>query len=318
MGCLRLTYWQKSLGLKVEKGNLNPLSNSSAGVYRYGFQGQEKDDEIKGSGNSVNYKYRMHDVRTGRFFAVDPLAAKYPYYSSYAFSGNRVIDRVEVGGLYPGLGQLRYAMKSAGISEQKVVGEVKKSMTYAAPIAQDLLIVGAGVGTVLSGGTVPVVIGTIAIIGGGIKLTYDLMGDNSSSDKVQTSVSGWAMVTVNYVVGNEVFSEKTMAITSVVEGVLTLNIKDVRSLQGLKDMKGTAVLADILTVTGIALSIEELSDSGPSTYLYDESQYSKVDKVRVDMHERYEFEKNIENSSEQNTESSSEQNEGGDDDLYVE
>ena len=49
MGCLRLTYWQKSLGLKVEKGNLNPLSNSSAGVYRYGFNGMEKDD----SGNST-------------------------------------------------------------------------------------------------------------------------------------------------------------------------------------------------------------------------------------------------------------------------
>ncbi len=42
--------------------------------YRYGFQGQERDDEIKGNGNSVNYKYRMHDPRLGRFFAVDPLA----------------------------------------------------------------------------------------------------------------------------------------------------------------------------------------------------------------------------------------------------
>jgi len=112
---LRLTYWQKSLGLKVEKGNLNPLSNSSAGVYRYGFQGQEKDDEIKGSGNSVNYKYRMHDSRLGRFFAVDPLAAKYPYNSTYAFSENRLIDGVELEGrevLLIG----KYVTASAGIS----------------------------------------------------------------------------------------------------------------------------------------------------------------------------------------------------------
>jgi RHS repeat-associated protein len=67
--------------------------------YRYGFQGQEKDDEIKGNGNSVNYKYRMHDPRIGRFFAVDPLAAKYPYNSTYAFSENRVIDGIELEGL---------------------------------------------------------------------------------------------------------------------------------------------------------------------------------------------------------------------------
>ncbi|MCJ8288383.1 MAG: hypothetical protein HRT58_00015 [Crocinitomicaceae bacterium] len=57
------------------------------------------DDEVKGKGNSVNYKYRMHDPRIGRFFAVDPLAAKYPHNSSYAFSENMVIHMVELEGL---------------------------------------------------------------------------------------------------------------------------------------------------------------------------------------------------------------------------
>lgn len=71
--------------------------NTSA--YRYGFQGQEKDDEVKGEGNSVNYKYRMHDPRIGRFFAVDPLAPQYPHNSPYAFSENRVIDMFELEGL---------------------------------------------------------------------------------------------------------------------------------------------------------------------------------------------------------------------------
>jgi RHS repeat-associated protein len=67
--------------------------------YRYGFQGQEKDDEIKGGkGNSLNYKYRMHDPRVGRFFAVDPLFKDYPYNSTYAFSENRVMDAVELEG----------------------------------------------------------------------------------------------------------------------------------------------------------------------------------------------------------------------------
>ena len=71
----------------------------SGGGYRYSFQGQEKDDEIKGEGNSINYKYRMHDPRVGRFFAVDPLAPKYPWYTPYQFSGNKLIHMVELEGL---------------------------------------------------------------------------------------------------------------------------------------------------------------------------------------------------------------------------
>jgi len=78
-----------------------PYRQYDAPDYRYGFQGQEKDDEIKGEGNSLNYTFRMHDPRVGRFFAVDPLAGKYPFYSPYQFSGNRVIDMVELEGLEP-------------------------------------------------------------------------------------------------------------------------------------------------------------------------------------------------------------------------
>ncbi len=73
-------------------------AQQSSGDYRYGFQGQESDDEVKGEGNSVNYKYRMHDPRVGRFFAVDPLTKKYPHYTPYSFSGNKVIDCIELEG----------------------------------------------------------------------------------------------------------------------------------------------------------------------------------------------------------------------------
>ncbi|PKR79466.1 hypothetical protein CW751_14990, partial [Brumimicrobium salinarum] len=79
--------------------DLNVSGISCVGSYRYGFQGQEMDDEIKGEGNSVNYKYRMHDPRVGRFFAVDPLTKKYPHYTPYSFSGNKVIHAVELEGL---------------------------------------------------------------------------------------------------------------------------------------------------------------------------------------------------------------------------
>jgi len=69
--------------------------NPNAAQYRFGFQAQEMDRET----GFVNYKYRMHDPATGRFFAIDPLAAKYPHNSPYAFSENQVIAFVELEGL---------------------------------------------------------------------------------------------------------------------------------------------------------------------------------------------------------------------------
>lgn len=76
-----------------------PGRHGSSDSYRYGFQGQEKDDEIKDEGNSINFKFRMYDPRLGRFFALDPLIHKYPWYSPYQFSGNKVIQFAELEGL---------------------------------------------------------------------------------------------------------------------------------------------------------------------------------------------------------------------------
>ena len=80
-------------------GMLVPRRHGSLESYKYGFQGQEKDDELKGEGNSLNYTFRMHNPRVGRFFAVDPLFKEYPHNSVYAFSENRVIDATELEGL---------------------------------------------------------------------------------------------------------------------------------------------------------------------------------------------------------------------------
>ena len=77
---------------------LVPNKHGTSRDYRFGFQGQEKDDELKGEGNSLNYTFRMHDPRVGRFFAVDPLFKEYPYNSTYAFSENRVVDAIELEG----------------------------------------------------------------------------------------------------------------------------------------------------------------------------------------------------------------------------
>jgi RHS repeat-associated protein len=109
---------------------------SGADGFRYGFQGQEMDDEIKGKGNSVNYKYRMHDPRIGRFFAIDPLAFKYPHNSPFAFSENRVLDGVELEGLeFAGFDPMKY-MNDIFVGEVKHAETVVQENTH---LALDIL-----------------------------------------------------------------------------------------------------------------------------------------------------------------------------------
>ena len=102
-------------------GMLLPNRHGSSNEYRYGFNGQEKDDEIKGEGNSLNYKYRMHDPRIGRFFAVDPLTSKYPHYTPYSFSGNRLIDAHELEGLEPESVQVNYLGNDGSLESSSYV-----------------------------------------------------------------------------------------------------------------------------------------------------------------------------------------------------
>lgn len=51
--------------------------------YRYGFQNQEKDDEIKGKGNSYDFGARMYDSRLGRWLSRDGVEAQKPNLSPY-------------------------------------------------------------------------------------------------------------------------------------------------------------------------------------------------------------------------------------------
>jgi RHS repeat-associated protein len=39
--------------------------------YTYGFQGQEKDDEVSGEGNSYDFGARFYNSRVGRWLSVD-------------------------------------------------------------------------------------------------------------------------------------------------------------------------------------------------------------------------------------------------------
>ncbi|MFZ6008823.1 MAG: RHS repeat-associated core domain-containing protein, partial [Bacteroidota bacterium] len=64
---------------------------------RFKFQSQEHIDELDLGWDS--FKWRNHMPEIGRFFNVDPLAAKYVYNSPYAFSENCVTSHIELEGL---------------------------------------------------------------------------------------------------------------------------------------------------------------------------------------------------------------------------
>jgi RHS repeat-associated protein len=55
----------------------------SLGKYRFGYNGKEKDDEVKGIGNSLDFTERIYDPRVSRWFSPDILSKKQPGWSSY-------------------------------------------------------------------------------------------------------------------------------------------------------------------------------------------------------------------------------------------
>lgn len=66
--------------------------------YRYGYNGKEKDDELKGEGNSYDYGARLYDSRVARFLSTDPLQSKFSDRSPYAYANNNPIIYIDKDG----------------------------------------------------------------------------------------------------------------------------------------------------------------------------------------------------------------------------
>ena len=77
---------------------LLPNRHGSSTAYRYGFNGKEKDDELKGDGNSYDFGARMLDPRIGRWFAPDKMENKYPSFSTYNSFKNNPIFYIDPDG----------------------------------------------------------------------------------------------------------------------------------------------------------------------------------------------------------------------------
>ena len=75
---------------------------SADNSYRYGFNGKEKDDEVRGEGSALDFGNRsIYDSRLARFVSADPLSKSYPYLSPYAYAANNPILFVDKDGEGP-------------------------------------------------------------------------------------------------------------------------------------------------------------------------------------------------------------------------
>jgi RHS repeat-associated protein len=82
-------------------GMLMPERNWSSEWYRYGFQGQEKDDEVKGEGNSIDQGSRIYNPRIVVWLKVDPRKADLPSFSPFSFAVGNPILYIDPDGEYP-------------------------------------------------------------------------------------------------------------------------------------------------------------------------------------------------------------------------
>ncbi len=100
-------------------GMLLPNRHGSSDKYRYGYNGMEKDDELKGEGNSYDYGMRMYDPRIARWQRTDPLQYRFPHVSTYAYAFNNPVALVDVDGEYPKPSEI---LKGVGIENPIALG----------------------------------------------------------------------------------------------------------------------------------------------------------------------------------------------------
>jgi len=79
-------------------GMLQPDRSYSLGSYRYGFNGKENDNEVKGEGNQQDYGMRIYDPRLGRFLSVDPLASQFADQGTFNFAIDNPITFIDFAG----------------------------------------------------------------------------------------------------------------------------------------------------------------------------------------------------------------------------
>ena len=201
MGCLKLNI-ENPTSLKVLNGEKSTNPKTCEKSYRYGYQGSEKDDEVKGNGNSYTTKFRQLDPRIGRWLSLDPrakdLASMSPYVS---MNDNPIYLNDPNGDFVPlitgAIGALSGAIYgiATGKSTKEILALSAGGFVAGATLGVGTLAV-AAVGTVAAGSAAVTtyIMGGAAITGGILGNTTEQlisnMGTDKSFDKNEALVSG--------------------------------------------------------------------------------------------------------------------------------
>lgn len=118
MGCRKLSYYQKEaldknvfLLWDIEtKWDIALKKCSSTDTFA--FNGMERDDEIRGTGNHYDFGARIYDPRLGRWLGMDALRSLYPAITPYAFAGDCPIFAKDPDGniIEDGRGNILYTL----------------------------------------------------------------------------------------------------------------------------------------------------------------------------------------------------------------
>ncbi len=119
MGCLKLTHnqqpelrvvhgkkavtsndWVKRVCSSYPFGMLMPGRHQeiNGNPYTYGFNGMERDEEVKGAGKHYSFSNYGYDPRLGRRWRPDAHAGDYPFISPYAYTLNNPLSVVDPDG----------------------------------------------------------------------------------------------------------------------------------------------------------------------------------------------------------------------------
>lgn len=72
--------------------------NATINSKRYGYNGKEKDNEMKGNNNSLDFGARIYDPRVSRFLSQDPLRKNFPSVSPFIYATNNPITYIDKNG----------------------------------------------------------------------------------------------------------------------------------------------------------------------------------------------------------------------------
>jgi RHS repeat-associated protein len=102
----------------------NRYRKCCVGVYRYGFNGKEKDSDGEwGDQTHYDYGFRIYNPAIAKFLSVDPLTKSYPMLTPYQYASNRPIDGIDLDGLEYDDSKVKFLVDQ-GKSQINITGEI--------------------------------------------------------------------------------------------------------------------------------------------------------------------------------------------------